>query len=90
MWFEELTGFREASPQQVRDNLIVDGETLKSRVSGRRLICGRLETPSLTELRERVRSANNGGTLAIREVVADVTALHADKSLAGSLFQVAS
>jgi hypothetical protein len=55
------------------------------------MVCGRLETPSLAELRERVRSdARGGGNLSVREVVADVQALHADVSHAGALFQVAS
>ena len=52
-WFEELTGFREISPSQVRKNITVDGEILKSHVNGREMACGRLETPSLAELRER-------------------------------------
>jgi len=30
MWFEELTGFNETSPQQARNNLSVDGGVLKS------------------------------------------------------------
>jgi hypothetical protein len=52
-WFKNLNGFREESSQQVRNNIIVDGEILRSRVNGKILICGRLETPSLEELRER-------------------------------------
>lgn len=91
MWFESLTGFREASPGQVRENLAVDGESLTSLVNGKVMACGRLETPSLAELRERVRSSGHGvGTLSVREVVANVQLLHADASNAGSLFQVAS
>ena len=91
MWFETLTGFPEESPQQVRANLIVDGNALKSRVNGKVLICGELETPSLAELRERVRAGGPGaGKLSVREVVADVQCLHANEANAGSLFQVAS
>jgi hypothetical protein len=91
MWFEELTGFCERSPEHVRENLRLDGEILKSHVNGNTMICGHLETPSLAELRERVRSINNDrGRLSVREVVANVQNLHADESLAGSLFQVAS
>ena len=90
-WFETLTGFREASPQQVRENIIVDGDTLKSRVNGKVMACGRLETPSLAELRERVRSSGHDvGKISVREAVANVQKLHADESNAGSLFQVAS
>src|SRR5205823_4986547 len=81
MWFESLTGFREASPQQVRDNIAVDGEKLTSHVNGKVMACGRLETPSLAELRERVRSGGHGvGNISVREVVANVQTLHADES----------
>jgi hypothetical protein len=77
-WFEALTGFSEASPQQVRETITVDGETLTSHGNGRVLVCGRLETPSLAELRERVASIGYpAGTLKLREVVADVQHLHA-------------
>lgn len=90
-WFEELTGFSEESPMQVRANLSVDGNTLKSHVNGRVWICGELETPSLAELRERVRpSAHRSGILSVREVVTDVQHLHLDESNAAALFQVAS
>lgn len=91
MWFETLTGFSEESPEQVRANLCVDGRVLKSRVNGREFVCGELETPSLAELRERVRSGvRRAGKVSVREVVADVQGLHASEANAGSLFQVAS
>jgi len=91
MWFESLTGFPEESPQQVRSNLTVDGNALKSHVNGKVLICGELETPSLAELRERLHSVEHQiGKISLREVVADVQQLHTDESNAGSLFQVAS
>jgi hypothetical protein len=90
-WFEDLTGFRETSPEQVRRNLTLDGETLLSKVNGRVMVCGRLETPALSELRERVRSGERGkGKLSVREVIANVQDLHADRSNAAALFQVAS
>lgn len=90
-WFEMLTGFEERSPDQVRENITVDGEMLMSRVNRKTYACGRLETPTLAELRERVRSAGpSAGRLSVREVVADVQALHADRANAGALFQVAS
>ncbi len=90
-WFEELTGFLETSADDVRAKLVLDGETLSSSVNGRSFFCGRLETPSLGELRERVaRIAPEPGRLSVREVLADVRELHADPSNAGALFQVAS
>ena len=63
---------------------------MTSRAGGKVLRCGRLETPSLAELRERVRDVPAGKRIAVREVVADVQALHADAANAGTLFQVAS
>lgn len=90
-WFEDLTGFRETSPNQVRRNLTLDGDTLTSHANGRVMTCGRLETPSLGELRERVRGIEHQiGALSVREVVADVRDLHTDPSNASALFQVAS
>jgi len=90
-WFEQLTGFHEVSPEQVRDNLVLEGSQLKSVVNGRVFTCGTLQTPSLAELRERVKAcAHSAGKLSVREVVGDVRALHVDESNAGALFQVAS
>jgi hypothetical protein len=89
MWFETLTGFPEKTPQQVRENLTVDGKALKSHVNGNVLVCGQLETPSLGELRERVDSSGHGvGQISVREVVANVQHLHTNASNSGSLFQV--
>ncbi len=91
MWFETLTGFSEESPEQVRKNISVAGEILKSFVNDREYICGILERPSLAELRNRVRASDiPAGRLTVREKVADVQDLHRDKANAGALFQVAS
>jgi len=91
MWFEALTGFREESPKQVRENMSVDGNLLKSNINGKEYVCGLLETPSLAELRYRVNhSKNNSGKISVREIIANVQQLHIDESNAGSLFQVAS
>jgi len=90
-WFETLTGFSEESSQQVRKNITVDGQALKSHANGKVLVCGQLETPTLAELRERVHTSGyKGGKISVREVVADVQHLHINASNAGSLFQVAS
>ncbi len=91
MWFETLTGFREDSPQHVREHITIDGETMKSRINGRKFAFGRLETPNLAKLRQRVRACDiQTGNISIREVIADVQHLHADLANAGALFQVAS
>ena len=90
-WFEKLTGFSEASPQQVRNHLSLEGKILRSLVNGRKLIYGSLETPSLAELRARVNQTQlPKGKLSVREVVANVQNLHTDLANAGALFQVAS
>ncbi len=34
MWYEKLTGFREESPEQVRENISVNGDLLKSHING--------------------------------------------------------
>ena len=91
MWFEQLTGFREESRQQVQRNLIVEGDLLTSTLNGKSFTCGSLETPLLAELRKRALAAQrNIGKLAVREVVANVQDLHCDPANKDSLFQVAS
>jgi hypothetical protein len=92
-WFEDLTGFPEQSPSQVRSNLDLDGSYMTSAVNGRTMTWGDLETPSLAELRTRtsdLSTTRSPSTLSLREVVGDVQDLHSDRSNAGALFQVAS
>lgn len=91
MWFETLTGFREEDPELVRSSFVIEGSTLTSRINGRVMNCGVLETPSLAELRQRVEAREcPRGSITAREVVANVQHLHADPANAGALFQVAS
>lgn len=91
MWFEKLVGFREETPEQVRKNLTVDGNVLRSRVNRREFKCGELETPLLAELKERAEVvADRTGRISVREAVADVQQLHLDPSNTNALFQVAS
>lgn len=90
-WFENLTGCSEDSPDQVRTDLNVDGTRLHSRRNGRSWLCGELETPTLAELRDRVQSVSRvPRAVSVREVVANVQHLHADKDNENALFQVAS
>ena len=90
-WFEGLTGFREISLHQVRENLLLEDDRLTSRINGANFSCGKLETPSLGELRDRVQSGEfKKGKLTVREVVGDVQDLHTELSNARALFQVAS
>ena len=91
MWFEKLSGFREQSPQQVRENMSVNEEILQSHINGKKMVHGALETPSLAELRQRIHSKKPPpGKITLREVIGDVQELHLNKSNAGVLFQVAS
>lgn len=91
-WFEELTGIAEASPQQVRSELRVDGRFLESITSRKRWRCGELEIPSLAELRQQTAdlSFSESGPMTVREIVADVQQLHQESAYNGALFQVAS
>lgn len=90
-WFEVLTGFGEESPEQVRKNLLIDGDRIKSLVNGRSFAYGQLETPSLGDLRQRVASSSfTEKKLKLREVVGNVQNLHTDPANAGAIFQVAS
>ncbi|MCA9135704.1 MAG: hypothetical protein KDB00_03070 [Planctomycetales bacterium] len=89
-WFKKLTGADEESPDQVRRELKIDDDCIVCP-NGNRIAFGHLETPKLSELRETVSGLNRqAGTLAIREVIADVRQLHADATNANALFQVAS
>ncbi|TWU18856.1 hypothetical protein [Allorhodopirellula heiligendammensis] len=89
-WFTKLTGIDEQSPDGVRRQISVDGEHIVCP-DGRQLAFGRLETPKLSELRQRVASLEaEPRRSTVREVVGDVRSLHADPANAGALFQVAS
>jgi hypothetical protein len=91
-WFEELTGFRENDYEATRAQLRVEGDRLRSLANGRSWQTGRLETPSLAELRERAAPAlaATSGPLRVRNMAADAHALHARPELTGALVQVAS
>lgn len=88
-WFEQLTGFAEHSPSQVREHLTSDAGRICSTVNQQCWPHGRLTMPSVDELRT-VPQYYSGKTLQVSELVADVQRLHADPANAGALFQVAS
>jgi hypothetical protein len=90
-WFENLTGCVEESPESVREHLFISERRLCSRLNGRSWLCGELETPTLAQLRERVRHSNrNLGPISVHEIVANVQHLHRDRANDNAVFQVAS
>lgn len=71
--------------------MIVNGSTITSKVNGRDMEYGRLETPTLAQLRLLIKGSELKTTaLSIEEIVADVQALHLEPDASGALFQVAS
>jgi hypothetical protein len=91
MWFESLTGFHEETADQVRASIALDGETMTSTVNDREMVYGRLETPTLADLRSRAQDDDlPKGALRLSEVIGDVQQLHLQIANAGGLFQVAS
>jgi len=89
-WFQRLTGIEEQSPEQVRDQLSVDGDCIFCP-DGKRIAFGRLETPQLSELRGAIADWKDvSRTSTLSEIVGDVRQLHADPANAGAFFQVAS
>jgi len=89
-WFEQLFGFREHSPDQVRSFLRAENGVLHSSANGSSFRHGQLTTPSLAELREQSASLVDSSFTSVSEVVADVQQLHLDPENEGALFQVAS
>lgn len=91
MWFELLTGFKEKSPEYVRDNLSFNNGELISKANGRRYQAGNLEVPSLDELKTRINSRQLvGGKILVSEIIGDVRNLHSRTENEGALFQAAS
>lgn len=91
MWFEKLVGFKEINHEQVRENLEIVGNKLISKINNREFIFGRLETPSLEELRSRTESINKyRSQIKVSEIVGNVQTFHEDVSNCNSVIQVAS
>ncbi len=91
MWFEKLVGFSEENPEQVRNNLTLENESLISKINGKSFRYGTLEIPTLKELR---LSAPSLGTfndrILVSEIIDDIQNLHKAPENEGALFQVAS
>ena len=92
MWFEELIGFKEVNPKQVRGNIEIVDNKLVSKVNNREFIFGRLETPSLEELRNdpALSLKDYHAQIKVSEVVGDIQAIHQEPSNNSAVIQVAS
>lgn len=90
-WFEKLTGCVGESRESVREHLFIDGRRLHSRLNGKSWLCGELETPTLAQLRQRVRNIKRDlAPISVRNVVGNVQHLHLNRANENALFQVAS
>lgn len=84
-------GFEEKSPEQVRNNIKIEGNTLHSLVNGLSYKHGLLEILSLKNLREKTAPLLKGeGQLMVSEVIGNVQTYHQLVENKGALFQAAS
>lgn len=91
MWFEQLTGFKEESPEYVRSNLRIEGNDFVSLGNSQRFSFGKLEIPTLEELKNRCGNvAYFNSKIQVEEIVADVQELHSQEENSNALFQAAS
>lgn len=91
MWFEKLVGFKENNPEQVRGNIEIIGNKLISKINNNEFVFGKLETPSLEELRNQSDLIEKyHSKIKVSEIVGDVQVFHKDISNNNSLIQVAS
>ncbi|MEO1653141.1 MAG: hypothetical protein AAFU64_06325 [Bacteroidota bacterium] len=91
MWFEDLMGFAEENPEQVRQNIRLEGNKITSLVNGKTYQCGSLAIPTLTNLRESLPGLNDyQNQIQVQEVVGNVREMHQNPENAGALFQAAS
>jgi len=91
MWFKELVGFEEISPENVRENISIDGTKLVSKVNGKSFQYGSLEIPTLSELKKQAPSRDLfKAKIIVHEIVGNVQELHCDEANNNALFQAAS
>jgi hypothetical protein len=91
MWFEKLVGFKENNPEQVRENIEIVDNKLISKINGNEFVFGKLEIPSLEELRNQSGIIEKyQSKIKVSEIVGNIQVLHKDTSNNNSLIQVAS
>jgi hypothetical protein len=89
-WFERITGFQELPYQQTKALLQFEGERLRNAESGCTWGMGRLEVPTLGELRARVAGIPASGHLRASVVQSTIEAVHANPANRNALIQAAS
>jgi hypothetical protein len=91
MWFEQLTGFKEISSNNVRNNLRIEGDSFVSKVNNKKFTFGSLQIPTLGELKKISPPREiYKDKICVEEIVADVQELHCDIKNTDALFQAAS
>lgn len=89
LWFENLMGFKEENPDQVRQNILIDGKFIESNVNSRKYQFGSLEILTLSELRKK-STLSQSSQIQISEKVGDVKEFHVLEENKNALFQAAS
>lgn len=90
MWFEKLTGFKEISHENVKNNILIDGHNIISKKNNKSFQFGELEVVSLEKLRTKLFENKLKGKIKVSEIVANVQDLHRDLNNKNALFQAAS
>lgn len=90
MWFKKLMGFEEISAENVRNNIVIDGFTLVSKVNKKSYTYGELTTPTLNYLRNQLNINLFDKSISVSEIVSRVENLFCDSNNKNAVFQVAS
>lgn len=92
MWFNQLMGFEEESPDQVRKNIAIEDKCLVSKINGQSYTFGQLEVAKLEDIRRRAEKLlkTSDQKIVVSEILADVKKLHTDPQNANAVFQAAS
>ena len=91
MWFKQLTGFDEISPENFRANLEIQEDAFISKANSQKFTFGKLDIPTLEQLRNTSHNVNAfDGQIQVSEIIADAGFLHRQPENANAMFQVAS
>lgn len=89
-WFEKLMGFEEISPENVRENIEIDGENMISKANGKSYRFGKLEVATLRDLQRKINLRDFEGKISLSETVGNVGRLHCSPENNKGVFQAAS